>query len=90
MSCLGKVFRNGNSQAVRIPKEVQLDCKEVWIDKRSDGTLILKPRPELPEGYSNVVAYLLATAPKPILSDEELAQVFVRSQDDEMSEDIFK
>lgn len=90
MVLLGKVFKNGNSQAIRIPKELQLDCREVWIDKRPDGTLILRPRPELPEGYSNVVAYLLATAPRPILSKEELEQVFVRSGDDEMSEEIFK
>ncbi len=90
MAWLGKVFKNGNSQAVRIPKELQLDCREVWIEKRPDGALILKPRPELPDGYANVVAYLLATASEPILSKDEVEQVFARSKDDEMSEEIFK
>jgi antitoxin VapB len=38
-----KVFKSGNSQAVRIPKEFQLDADEVEIRRRGD-TLILKPR----------------------------------------------
>ena len=37
-----KVFRSGNSQAVRLPKELQLDTKEVTIF-RQDGDLILRP-----------------------------------------------
>lgn len=30
---LAKVFENGRSQAVRIPKEYRLDCNEVIINK---------------------------------------------------------
>lgn len=38
-----KVFRSGNSQAVRIPKEFQLESDEVEIRRR--GTLlILRPK----------------------------------------------
>jgi len=37
-----KVFRSGNSQAVRIPKEFQLEGREVEIRRRGD-TLILRP-----------------------------------------------
>jgi antitoxin VapB len=37
-----KVFKSGNSQAVRLPKEFQLDVKEVWIF-RQGGDLILRP-----------------------------------------------
>jgi antitoxin VapB len=38
-----KVFRSGNSQAVRIPKEFQLEGDEVEISKR--GTpLVLRPK----------------------------------------------
>jgi len=37
-----KVFRSGNSQAVRIPKEFQLEGQEVEIRRRGD-TLILRP-----------------------------------------------
>jgi antitoxin VapB len=37
-----KIFRSGNSQAVRLPKEFQLDAKEVTIF-RQDGDLVLRP-----------------------------------------------
>ena len=36
-----KVFRSGNSQAVRLPKEFQLGVKEVRVFKK-DGDLILR------------------------------------------------
>jgi antitoxin VapB len=39
-----KVFRSGNSQAVRIPKEFQLDGDEVEI-RRKGNVLILRPKP---------------------------------------------
>jgi antitoxin VapB len=38
-----KIFRSGNSQAVRIPKEFQLEGTEVEIRRRGD-TLILRPK----------------------------------------------
>lgn len=38
-----RIFRSGNSQAVRIPKEFQLEGTEVEIRKRGD-TLILRPK----------------------------------------------
>jgi antitoxin VapB len=37
-----RVFKSGNSQAVRLPKEFQLDAKEVEIFKRN-GDVILRP-----------------------------------------------
>lgn len=37
-----RVFQNGNSQAVRIPKEFQLAVKEVEIFRRGDE-LVLRP-----------------------------------------------
>jgi antitoxin VapB len=37
-----KVFKSGNSQAVRLPKEFQIDAKEVEIFKEN-GNLILRP-----------------------------------------------
>ena len=39
---IAKVFKSGNSQAVRIPKEFQLQGDEVEIRRRGD-LLILKP-----------------------------------------------
>ncbi len=37
-----KVFKSGNSQAVRLPKEFQIDSNEVEIIKEN-GILILRP-----------------------------------------------
>lgn len=41
-----RVFRNGNSQAVRIPQSFRLDAKQVEIFRNSDGDLVLHPVPE--------------------------------------------
>ena len=38
-----KIFRSGNSQAVRIPKEFQLDGDEVEIQKKGNS-LVLRPK----------------------------------------------
>lgn len=38
-----RVFKSGNSQAVRIPQEFQLDVNEVEIFRRGDE-LIIRPR----------------------------------------------
>lgn len=45
-----KVFRSGNSQAVRLPKEIILDTKEVEIFMRGDE-IILRPKPQNWESY---------------------------------------
>ena len=39
-----KVFKSGNSQAVRLPKEFQFDVPEVQIFRRGDE-IILKKKP---------------------------------------------
>lgn len=41
---IAKVFQNGRSQAVRLPKEFRFDTTEVYIEKQGDR-LILSPRP---------------------------------------------
>jgi antitoxin VapB len=38
-----RVFRSGNSQAVRIPREFQFDVDEVEIERRGDEIVIRKP-----------------------------------------------
>lgn len=38
-----KIFKSGNSQAVRLPKEFQFEDKEVYI-KRVGRTLVLIPK----------------------------------------------
>lgn len=37
------LFRNGRSQAVRIPKEFEFEGNEVQIKRAEDGTLTIKP-----------------------------------------------
>lgn len=38
------VFRNGRSQAVRIPKEFEFNTDKVLITRDDDGTVHLKPK----------------------------------------------
>lgn len=38
-----RIFRSGNSQAVRIPKEFRFDGREVLIERRGD-VLVLRPK----------------------------------------------
>ncbi len=40
-----KIFKNGNSQAVRLPKEFQFDTSEVLIFRRDDE-VVLKKKPQ--------------------------------------------
>lgn len=40
---MAKVFRSGNSQAVRIPKDFQLRDREVEITRQGDA-LVLRPK----------------------------------------------
>jgi len=47
VSKVAKVFKNGRSQAVRIPKEFRLDVDEVLIERKGKK-LILTPRTSRP------------------------------------------
>jgi antitoxin VapB len=38
-----RVFRSGNSQAVRIPREFQFDIDEVEIERRGDEIILRRP-----------------------------------------------
>ena len=40
-----KVFKSGNSQAVRLPKELQFDVSEVEIFRRGDE-IVLRKKPQ--------------------------------------------
>ena len=39
-----KIFRHGNSQAVRLPKEYRFDADEVIVKRASGGVLLLPKR----------------------------------------------
>ena len=40
-----RVFMNGNSQAVRIPAQLRIECERVEISRTADGDLLLHPVP---------------------------------------------
>lgn len=50
-----KVFKSGNSQAVRLPKEFRLDCDEVEIERRGDE-LVLRKKPKSAEALFDVLS----------------------------------
>lgn len=55
-----RVFMNGNSQAVRIPQEFRLDCKQVEIRRNADGDLVLHPLPASPENRGEALLQALS------------------------------
>jgi antitoxin VapB len=44
MTVSAKVFRNGRSQAVRLPAKFRFSCREVFVERQGDA-LILRPKP---------------------------------------------
>lgn len=46
MEHTAKIFKNGRSQAVRLPLEYRFDCEEVYIKKdNKTGDIILSQKP---------------------------------------------
>ena len=41
MTLLGKVFQNGRSQAIRLPKECRVNGDEVYIEKIGNSLIII-------------------------------------------------
>jgi antitoxin VapB len=61
-----KVFRSGNSQAVRIPVELQFDTDEVEIFRRDDELVLRKKATSLAQAF-----HLLASLPDDFLVERE-------------------
>ncbi|WP_019868414.1 antitoxin [Methylovulum miyakonense] len=40
-----RIFKNGNSQAVRIPQEFRLEVTQVEISRNANGDLVIHPLP---------------------------------------------
>jgi antitoxin VapB len=53
MTDLAKVFRSGNSQAVRLPKAFRFDVDEVEVTREGDA-VILRPHIKDREPWANV------------------------------------
>lgn len=74
-----KLFMNGRSQAVRLPKEFRFEGKEVLIEKKGEA-VILRPQPaNLSKSAKQLAweAYLAEPrdVPDDFLSDEFLASL---------------
>jgi antitoxin VapB len=54
-----KIFKSGNSQAVRLPKEFRFDVKEVEILRRGEEVVLRKPKRSLANAFR-----ALASMPK--------------------------
>ena len=53
MPDLAKVFRSGNSQAVRLPKAFRFDVDEVEVTREGDA-VVLRPHVKEREPWANV------------------------------------
>jgi len=40
-----RIFKNGNSQAVRIPQEFRIEATQVQISRNDNGDLVIHPLP---------------------------------------------
>lgn len=45
MMQIAKVFQNGRSQAIRLPKEFRVDADEVYLKKTPEGFLVMPRDP---------------------------------------------
>ncbi|MBL4775225.1 MAG: AbrB/MazE/SpoVT family DNA-binding domain-containing protein [Mariprofundus sp.] len=60
-----KVFKNGNSQAVRLPKAYNFDVDEVEIFRRDDEIILRKKRSDISEAFD-----LLSAMPIDFFAEE--------------------
>jgi antitoxin VapB len=60
-----KVFKSGNSQAVRLPKEFQFDVTELEIFRRGDEVVLRKKSQNLARAYE-----LLTSLPDDFMKDD--------------------
>jgi antitoxin VapB len=59
-----KVFKSGNSQAVRLPKEMRFDVSEVEIFKRGDEVVLRKKKRSLADAF-----HLLSQMPDDFMAE---------------------
>jgi antitoxin VapB len=52
MNQIAKIFMNGRSQAVRLPKDFRFDCDEVFVRKHGDG-IIISPKTNTWDDFFN-------------------------------------
>lgn len=60
-----RIFKSGNSQAVRIPQEYKFDVAEVEIFRRGDEIILRKKKCSLTEAFE-----ILTNMPDDFMADE--------------------
>ena len=54
---IAKIFMNGRSQAVRLPKEFRFDTDEVYITKQGDNIILSAKEPSWDEFFDSKSAF---------------------------------
>lgn len=54
---IARIFMNGRSQAVRLPKEFRFDCDEVYVVRHGDSILISPVKPSWDEFFDQKSAF---------------------------------
>jgi len=54
---VAKIFMNGKSQAVRLPKEYRFDTEEVYISKQGQNVIISAKKPTWDEFFDSNSAF---------------------------------
>jgi len=54
---IAKVFMNGRSQAVRLPKEFRFDTEEVYITRQGSNILISAKKPTWDDFFDTIPAF---------------------------------
>ena len=65
-----RIFKSGNSQAVRLPKQFRFHVSEVEIFRRGDEVVLREPRRNLGRAFD-----ILATMPEDYMSEGRQDQV---------------
>lgn len=52
-----KIFMNGRSQAVRLPKEFRFDCDEVFVEKQGDCVILSAKAPGWDDFFDQAPAF---------------------------------
>ena len=70
MLATAKVFTNGNSQAIRLPKAFRVDVDEMWIARNEvTGEITLKPKDTETLRQRRLDALMAAIAQNPLPDD---------------------
>ena len=69
MSRTAKLFRNGRSQAVRLPADYRFQGSEVYIRRTAAGDVVLSPKPESWQDFFELIKTV--DVPEDFLSDRK-------------------